>query len=61
MNDKICCIDCGTAWPKDRHHFPWGSKKPKVCTPCIEVRFYYAFVGLDINWDAIVEEVNGSV
>lgn len=55
----VKCIDCDSEYPKSRHYFPWGSKKPKVCKPCIETRFYYMLKSLGIDEVKIEESVNG--
>lgn len=45
---KIHCESCDSLWPKSRHYFPWGSKKPKICKACIEARFFHILEELDL-------------
>lgn len=57
---EIQCEKCSQMLPRNRRFFPWGLSKP-ICTPCIESTFFRILFELDIDWDAIREEVKRSV
>lgn len=58
---EIQCKKCGESYPKSRRFFPWGPKKPLMCTPCIESTFYKILWELQIDFESIREEANGNV
>lgn len=48
----VACEHCDTWLPKHRLSYPWGSKKPKICAPCIEKEFKAMMAEANVSWTA---------
>lgn len=56
---EIECVKCHQMTPRCRQFFPWGPKKPLICSPCISYTFVdmMELIDFETTWKEVESEL----